>query len=258
MVDFDETDIPPARPAATLVVFREAGAKPADLLFVERAATMAFAGGAVVFPGGALDPRDESYAQALGCADVSEAAHRICAIRETMEESGIAVGFRDQPDRAWCETAQKALHNGADFADLLEEARLALDLSALMPFAHWRPKHHERRVFDTRFYIARAHDGEGDPLVDATENVLSYWASAEKMITAADEGRTKVIFPTRRNLEKLALCPTFDSALIHIEQFPPRMVSPWQELREGEPWLCIPDDLGYPITAEPLRLMTRG
>jgi hypothetical protein len=29
------------------------------------------------------------------------------------------------------------------------------------------------------------------------------------------------------------------------------------EARGGEPWLCIPDDLGYPVTAEPLETARR-
>lgn len=258
MMTIDEDDIPPARPAATLVAFRDRGEGPSDILFVERSAAMAFAGGAVVFPGGAMDPRDEVLAEKIGHQGFDDAAWRICAIRETVEESGIALGFAESPDADWCRTAQKALHAGEDFAALISDSGLSLDLSALVPFAHWRPKHKERRVFDTRFYIARAREDVGDPFVDATENVLSYWTSAQRMLAAADAGETKVIFPTRRNLEKLALCPTFDSAVAHAADFPPRMISPWQEDRDGEPWLCIPDDLGYPITAEPLRLMTRG
>jgi hypothetical protein len=29
-----------------------------------------------------------------------------------------------------------------------------------------------------------------------------------------------------------------------------RKVVPWLEERDGAQWLCIPDDLGYPVTAE--------
>ncbi|RYD48684.1 MAG: NUDIX hydrolase, partial [Sphingomonadales bacterium] len=33
---------------------------------------------------------------------------------------------------------------------------------------------------------------------------------------------------------------------------PVRTVTPWIEERDGERYLCIPDDLGYPVTAQPL------
>ena len=56
-----------AIPAATLVLFRDApgggGAGAPELLMVERARGMAFAGGAMVFPGGRIDPGDRALAE---------------------------------------------------------------------------------------------------------------------------------------------------------------------------------------------------
>ena len=75
----------PAIPAATLIVMREAAGAPPELLMVERTARMAFAGGAMVFPGGRIDDEDRDLSQALPEPD---AAFRIAAIRETLEESG--------------------------------------------------------------------------------------------------------------------------------------------------------------------------
>ena len=49
-------------PAATLVLFRERSAGPPELLIAQRAAGMAFAGGALVFPGGRIDPEDRVQA----------------------------------------------------------------------------------------------------------------------------------------------------------------------------------------------------
>ena len=46
----------PAIPAATLVVFRERAGTTPELLMVERAKEMRFAAGALVFPGGRVDP----------------------------------------------------------------------------------------------------------------------------------------------------------------------------------------------------------
>src|SRR3546814_8670219 len=56
-------------PATTLVLFRETGAAPPDLLFVERAHTMTFAAGAIVFPGGRVDPGDHDLAR-RHCAEI--------------------------------------------------------------------------------------------------------------------------------------------------------------------------------------------
>ena len=66
-------ELPPAVPAATLVIFRrcETGGPP-QLLMVQRSKTMRFAGGAAVFPGGRVDDADFTLARpgaALGLMD---------------------------------------------------------------------------------------------------------------------------------------------------------------------------------------------
>src|SRR6185369_8831284 len=79
-------------PAATLVVFRRAaGGGPPELLMVERSAGMRFAAGAAVFPGGRIDPADHELADMAAPAHLprDEAAARIAAIRETLEEAGL-------------------------------------------------------------------------------------------------------------------------------------------------------------------------
>ena len=45
----------PARPAATVMLVRDAAAGGLEVLMVRRAAAAAFAGGIYVFPGGAVD-----------------------------------------------------------------------------------------------------------------------------------------------------------------------------------------------------------
>ena len=78
------------------------------------------------------------------------------------------------------------------------------------------------------------------------------------MLAEADAGRARIIFPTRRNLERLAQFATFDEAVADAARYPIRTITPWEEKRDGVPHLCIPDDLGYPVTAEPLRAAMRG
>ncbi len=251
-------EIPPAIPAATLVLFRPASVGHPELLVVERSAKMRFAGGAVVFPGGRIDADDHAIAadarRALGSdgLDSEEAAARVAAIRETLEESGIIFGFAETPDTGWITEARAALHAHEPFGPMLAKAGVALDLQQLVPFARWRPKHREARVFDTRFYIGSVPPDTPDPVVDATENVSSFWASAPALIEAADAGRVTVIFPTRRNLERLALFPDYAAAEAQARAIPSDMISPFMEVRDGEPHLCIPEGFGYPVTSEAL------
>ena len=85
----------PTIPAATLIVMRDRNDAPPELLMVERSAGMTFAGGAMVFPGGRIDAADEALAARYGHPD---AAARIAAIRETIEESSVGGGMAPTPD----------------------------------------------------------------------------------------------------------------------------------------------------------------
>jgi 8-oxo-dGTP pyrophosphatase MutT (NUDIX family) len=252
-----------ATPAATLVIFRDKIGSPPDILLVERAAHMAFAGGAIVFPGGRVDPDDHAIvtAGALltgGSDDPDDSAARVAAIRETLEESGIAIGFVTEPAAEWIISARARLAKAEPFSAMLAEADAQLDLDILIPFSRWRPNFKEARTFDTRFYIARARSDMPEPIVDETENVHSYWSSAAAVLTAADEGKVRVIFPTRRNLERLAQFEDFDAAKAQAEAISPDLICPFVEERDGVSFLCIPPDRGYPVTAEPLSAMVRG
>lgn len=258
VADANDPDLPAAIPAATLVIFRETGDAASELLMVERAQKMVFAAGAMVFPGGRIDPGDYALAEGMMPGDVEDAAARIAAIRETVEEAGLPVGLAEMPTAGTIENMRRALHAGAAFGDVLRDAGARLDLGALVPFARWRPAHRHMRIFDTRFFLARLPADAPRASVDATENVRLAWASARTVLDEADAGRLSIIFPTRRNLERLAQFPSFDAAAAHARATPQRVVTPWAETRDGEEWLCIPQDLGYPVTAEPINSALRG
>jgi 8-oxo-dGTP pyrophosphatase MutT (NUDIX family) len=243
--------LPDAIPAATLVVFRETADPTPDLLIVERARAMAFAAGALVFPGGRVDPGDRALALEHR-GDIDDMAARVAAIRETIEEAGIAMGFTRLPDRAALDRLRRGLHARRPFAELLATEELTLELDLLVPFARWCPRHPHARIFDTRFYLARLPKGAPEPVVDGTENVRAFWQSAAEVLDDVAPGRAHAIFPTRRNLERLARFTSFTEAVADAQAHPVRTVTPWTETRDGTEHLCIADDLGYPVTAEPL------
>ncbi|MES2096872.1 MAG: NUDIX domain-containing protein [Pseudomonadota bacterium] len=251
------SDVQTSIPAATLVIFRDRGSAPPDLLMVERAKAMVFAGGALVFPGGRIDPGDYALAAELG-RDAHDGPARVAAIRETIEEAGVPVGLSPAPDGATLTALRAGLHAGDSLGLLLDRHGLSLDLDSLTYFARWLPAHAHMRIFDTRFYLARWPDGAADPQVDATENVRLLWASAAQVLADCDAGRATVIFPTRRNLERLAQYASFADAVASAHAYPPRTITPWSEERDGVPHLCIPDDLDYPVTSEKLTGAIRG
>ena len=249
-------------PAATLILMRDSpeGGAP-DLLMIERAASMTFAGGAMVFPGGRVDPGDHVIAvnEALVNPgfDPEDAAARIAAIRETIEEAGIAVGLDPLPDQTAIALLRASLAEGGDFGAMLATAGYRLDLDALTFFAHWRPNLSETRNFDTRFYLAAA-PSDAEATHDGGESVHSLWMGAARLLADAEAGHHHIIFPTRRNLERLARFMGLEEAIADAIERTIGMITPWIEERGGERWLCIPEDQGYPTTAELLELAKRG
>jgi 8-oxo-dGTP pyrophosphatase MutT (NUDIX family) len=215
---------------------------------------MAFAGGALVFPGGRVDPGDRVLS-ALHPGDPDDVAARIAAVRETLEEAGVAVGL-DVAGGAISDLKRR-LYAGEPMGALLDEMGGVLRLDALVPFARWLPEGVRHRVFDTRFYLAQA-PADAAPMVDGNENVRLLWSTARAVLDAADAGEVTVIFPTRRNLDRLARFDSFEEAVADAAAHPIRTVTPWIETRDDGQYLCIPDDLGYPITAEPLERAVRA
>lgn len=243
-------------PAATLIVFRNGQeSAPPEILMVVRSRSLRFAGGAAVFPGGRVDEADHALASrlALKRLDQEEAAHRIAAIREILEETGLAVGLRGAVDGERAAAARAMLLAEGALAPVLERFGWILDLDALVPFARWLPRgmKHER-IFDARFYLADLGTGAVDVTVDATENTRLFWTTAQAALERADRGEMHIIFPTRRNLERLASFHNFAAARAQAQAIPPRTISPVIAEEDGERWLTIPEGLGYPVTRERL------
>ena len=191
----------PAIPAATLVVVRDVAGGPPELLMVERSAGMAFAAGALVFPGGRIDEADGAAGPAAETA----------AIRETLEETAIPVGLAPTPSPDAARALQAGLLAGQSFDGLLGEHELALEPGALTPLARWVPKFHASRRFDTLFFVARAPAGDWAPNVVAGECSGAFWITAAEALERDNRGEARMIFPTRRNLERLALHTSFEA-----------------------------------------------
>ncbi len=248
-------DLDPLIPAATLIVMRAASGGPPDILVVERAAGMAFAGGAIVFPGGRVDPADIALAARLGRPDD---AARITAIRETAEESAVLVGVTGTMEPALGLIFQDELIRGAQFSELLETHRLTLDLDALSPFARWMPAFKQARRFDTLFFITSALPGEWLPRPQPGECQSAEWATASALLDRIEAGEDHAIFPTKRNLERIARFATIDEARADAARHSLDTIIPWVEQRDGAPHVCLPADRGYPVTSEPLETAFRA
>ena len=242
-----------AIPAATLIVVREPSSGPPELLMVERAGGMAFAAGAWVFPGGRIDDADRRLADQLRTDPAA-----VAAVRETLEETAVPAGLSPTPDAAASRQIQDELVGDASFADLLAARKFDLAPDLLIPFARWVPRFHAVRRFDTLFFIARCPDGEWSPRVIEGECAGAAWLTAEQVLDRDARGKARLIFPTRRNLERLAQHSSFEEIRADALAHPIEPVTPWVEERSGERFIAIPGHLGYPVTEEKLDGLWRG
>jgi hypothetical protein len=128
----------------------------------------------------------------------------------------------------------------------------------LTPFARWVPKFHAVRRFDTMFFVARCPPGDWRPRVIEGECAGAFWLSASEVLERDRRGEARLIFPTRRNLERLAQHHSFDAIRADALEHPIEPITPWVEERGGEKFITIPAHLGYPVTEERLDGLWRG
>ena len=239
-------------PAATLVLVRDRPRGPPELLMVERASGMAFAGGALVFPGGRIDAADH-----LGAGSSSDGAARVAAIRETIEETAIPVALRPLPTSETALAMQAALVADRPFEEVRGYVH-ELVLDALTPWARWLPNFHVTRRFDTLFYVAQSPDGDWQPNVIPGECSGAFWLTAAEALERERTGDARLIFPTRRNLERLAQHASFAAMRADAQAHPIEPITPWVEEHDDERFIVIPEHLGYPVTREKLDGLWRG
>ena len=245
-----------AIPAATLIVVRDRPGGAPELLMVERGQAMSFAAGALVFPGGRIDEADRLLSTRLGFGEDGPA--RIAAIRETIEETAIPAGLAAAPRPEHALDLQAALAQGEDFGHVIEQSGVELDPAALTPFARWVPKFHAVRRFDTLFYVALCPAGDWEPRVIEGECSRAAWINARDVLDRETRGEARLIFPTRRTLERLAQHSSFEAICADARAHPVEPVTPWVEEHEGEKFITIPAHLGFPVTQEKLEGLWRG
>jgi 8-oxo-dGTP pyrophosphatase MutT (NUDIX family) len=245
-----------AIPAATLIVVRERPGRAPELLMVERGQAMSFAAGALVFPGGRIDNSDHELTLSLGLGD--DGAARIAAIRETIEETAVPAGLGSPPRPEHSLDLQAALAQGEDFGHILDQSGVELDPDALTPFARWVPKFHAVRRFDTMFFVTSCPEGEWQPNVIEGECSGGCWINANEVLERERDGEARLIFPTRRVLERLAQHQTFEDIRADALAHPIDPITPWVEEKDGEQFITIPDHLGYPVIQERLDGLWRG
>ncbi len=242
-----------AAPASTVMLLRD-GATGVEVFMVTRRADSRFMGGALVFPGGKVDPADLEAAPAWpGLAD---AAYRLAAIRELFEETGFLLAA-ERGERSpvagervltLIDRWRRPVHDGAvSLERMLAEARLDPQLDRLVPFARWITPEGMRIRFDTRFYAAEAPAGQLG-VHDGTELVDSRWVTPGQALAEADDGRVLLAFPTRLNLMLVTAAASVETALALLAARSVAPIVPEVVDSPGGRRVRIPLSAGYPLS----------
>ena len=189
-------------PAATVVVLRQTAHGP-EVLLTHRPATMAFAGGMHVFPGGRVDAADAAPELAARAVAGAAEAAQVAAVRELWEESGILLADCAATSGE-LEAARAALVAGsATFGDLADALDLRLRTDLLAPLSRWvTPPGYPRR-FDARFFAALLPGDAIAPSIASDEVVGLEWIRPGDALDAMADGRIGLWLPTSSTLQQL-------------------------------------------------------
>lgn len=276
-----DRDAAPTKDAATILLVRDAAAGGVEVFCVERSKQSRFLGGAIVFPGGKVDPTDAAEdwralttdpphvrdsIEPFARDDAHLRALLIAACRETLEESALlhVVGgtLRDEELLA---LRTRLTSEPTALRSFLRERGLRLDLDALHPLSRWITPIAESRRYDTRFFVAIAPEGQTGAH-DDHETMASFWATPTEVLRRWAIGEVQLAPPTHRTLDILASSTTTDDVLAlarraSLDPICPRLVP--QKEADGETLaLTLPGDPEHDVresrVAGPSRYVLRG
>jgi 8-oxo-dGTP pyrophosphatase MutT (NUDIX family) len=250
--------------SATILLVRD-GAAGLEVFMVQRHHRIDFATGAMVFPGGKLEPGDRAASlrgRTRGCEGLSDAelALRAGAIRETFEEAKVLLARKRGSDSLLSgkdvlalEERHRAALDAHDIAidALAEREDLELACDTLVPFAHWITPEFMPKRFDTWFFLVAAPPDQV-AVHDGHESVDSVWIRPEDAAAEAESGRRTIIFPTLLNVKKLGRSKTVADAIAAARRDPIVTVLPKVADTDRGRMLRIPVEAGYDVSEEPI------
>jgi 8-oxo-dGTP pyrophosphatase MutT (NUDIX family) len=246
------------RAASTVVLLRPAA--PIDVFLVRRSDSIAFMGGAHVFPGGRVDATDhiddiaaiadgtETVAARMTDVPIADAiAQHVAALRELFEEAGVLLAHPVTAASISRLAARRRelLSGKTSFPEIVRNEALRLALDELAYFAHWVTPEIETRRFDTRFFVARAPEGQ-TPIHDAGETSHSEWLSPAEAIARCRRQEISLPPPTWTTLSMLTQFDSVDAVLAWARSKKIPRVQPRFEQRGEQTLLFYPGDPMYP------------
>jgi 8-oxo-dGTP pyrophosphatase MutT (NUDIX family) len=250
------------RDAATVMLLRDSPAGSLEVYMLRRKPSMAFAPGAMVFPGGSVDPRDADEQVAWAGPDAAHwgevfdappelARALVCAaVRETFEESGVLLAgpsaaevVADTTSDEWETDRQALLDHSVSLAELLARRGLVLRADLLRPWSRWITPVMEPRRFDTRFFAAALPAGQRTRDVGGEASAVA-WIQPAEALAAGRRGELALMPPTMVSLTELSAAGALQTVLTGPREVAP--IIPELHLREGAVWLTFPGMSGAP------------
>jgi 8-oxo-dGTP pyrophosphatase MutT (NUDIX family) len=227
----------PTRDGATVMLVRDGPHpdRPLEVFMLRRHPRTAF-GSVHVFPGGVVDESDHAPALEPHCPGLTDEdastrlgvarggrAFWIAAIRESFEEAGVLLArgpdgqpirFDGHPDvQARFDAHRRAVHAGhRTLLDVLEAEQLVLAVDCVRYVAHWITPEGEPKLFDTRFFLARAPQGQAYAH-DESELIGSEWVRPADALDRHRRGDFPMIGPTAVCLRDIGRSATSDELL---------------------------------------------
>jgi 8-oxo-dGTP pyrophosphatase MutT (NUDIX family) len=129
--------------------------------------------------------------------------------------------------------------------ELEEEAGLRLPPDAeLVPFARWIAPEQVTVRFDTWFFVAAAPP-QAEPHVDGRECVDARWIRPADALAAHRRDVLLLVFPTIKNLERLAETGSVAETLAAARERPVVAVQPRVVVRDNDTSVLLPGEPGY-------------
>jgi 8-oxo-dGTP pyrophosphatase MutT (NUDIX family) len=260
--EYDDGTRTPAEPrnAATVILMRPSPDGP-EVYYMRRQASMDFAGGMCVFPGGRVDPRDfdttvgwagappSAWAARLGCDEETARALVCAAVRETYEESGVLLaGTSDtsvvadttaddwEADRVALESRELSM------TDFLNNRGLVLRTDLLGVWAAWLTPIFEPRRYRTWFFVASLPEGQVTRDVSSESSSVT-WLPARIAAEQADAGELALMPPTYLTSLEVGTHDTPEEVLEVAASRSVEMFTPSVEPLGDEWTLSMPDRL---------------
>jgi len=267
------------RDSASIMLLQDAPAGM-QVLLLRRHAKASNMAGVYVFPGGKLDPEDQwddgapqldqtrqTLASALaepGTPPERAAALYVAALREAVEECGLLLAEPTAGGQTLDAAAARArLRGGETFTSMLQSLALRLQTRALVPWSRWitpvAPSMASRR-FDTRFFVARAPQGQV-ARHDNQETVDTLWVAPRTALEQYRDGAIDLAPPQIMTLAHLARHASVAQVLeAALRQRPPTIL-PQAFDDHGSRVICYPGDERHAVRERampgPTRLLYR-